>query len=823
MHKLFLVFGAIIMILLVDCSKQTDWSPVQGDIMTRWAKEVKPDRVLPEYPRPQMIREEWKNLNGLWEYAIRPKTESRPDTFDGKILVPFPIESALSGMKKPVSEDNKLWYRNSFKVPQNWLDRRILLHFGAVDWETTVWVNGNEVGHHRGGYDAFSMDITDALNREGIQEIVLSVWDPIDSDYQPRGKQVKEPHGIWYTSVTGIWQTVWLEPVPEIYIESITIITDIDEKQVKIKTLCSGTKPDYRIRIKIKAGNDVITEVTGFPFEEISAKIYNPIFWSPDNPFLYDLEVSLVNGEGEETDQIASYFGMRKISLGKDENGINRIFLNNEPIFMHGPLDQGWWPDGLYTPPTDEALRYDIEFTKLLDFNMARKHVKIEPDRWYYWCDKLGLLVWQDMPSGDKFIGHHEPDIERSSESAEQFNYELKSMIDGFFNHPCIVIWVPFNEGWGQFDTERITRWIKNYDPTRLINPASGWADRGVGDVNDIHRYPGPGKPENEPSRAVVLGEFGGLGLPLLDHTWRQDKNWGYRGYQTADELTHAYQELTRKLIPLIAEGLCAAVYTQTTDVEIEVNGLMTYDREVIKMNPETVRLINQGYLSPEIISDDEIFLDQAKIELKSFKGGEIRYTIDGSEPNNISLLYSDPIAVENTTTVRARSFWENGIQSLVAKFTCKKVELTDPVQVENLKPGLTVHYYEGEWDLLPDFSTFSHIFSKTVAEIDLKSAPRKEDFALKFKGFIKVPANGIYTFYSNSDDGSKLYVTDQLIVTNDGLHGMREEYGKIALKAGFHQFSVEFFQKKGGLALEVYVKGPEIEQQLIPSSMLFH
>ncbi|UCE04416.1 MAG: beta-galactosidase [bacterium] len=595
MFKLFPLIGVIIVILVVDCSQQTEWSPVQGDMMTRWAKEVKLNKVLPEYPRPQMVRKEWKDLNGLWEYAVRPKTESQPDTFYGKILVPFPIESALSGVKKFVGNKNKLWYRSSFKISKNWFGRRILLHFGAVDWETTVWVNGKEVGHHRGGYDAFSFDITDALSEEGRQEIVISVWDPVDSGYQPRGKQVNEPRGIWYTSVTGIWQTVWLEPVPATYIESLKIIPDIDVQMVKIKALCSATKPDYRIQIKVKDGKQVRAEITGFPFEEIVAKINNPKLWSPDNPFLYDLEVSLVNGKGGQIDHILSYFGMRKISLGKDEKGITRLFLNNEQIFIHGLLDQGWWPDGLYTAPTDEALRYDIEITKELSFNTARKHVKIEPARWYYWCDKLGLLVWQDMPSGDKYIGPDDPDIQRTPESAEQFNFELKKMIDGHFNHPSIVMWVPFNEGWGQFDTERITHWIKNYDPTRLVNPASGWVDRGVGDVYDIHSYPGPDKPENEPNRAAVLGEYGGLGLPLLEHCWRQEKNWGYQGYQSVEELTNAYQELTLKLLPMIPEGLCAAVYTQTTDVEIEVNGLMTYDRAVIKMNPETVRLINQG------------------------------------------------------------------------------------------------------------------------------------------------------------------------------------------------------------------------------------
>jgi beta-galactosidase/beta-glucuronidase len=599
MHRLTVILGISIVTLLASCTKQPDWSPAPGDIMTRWAEYVNHDKVLPEYPRPQMVRKEWRNLNGLWNYAIRPKEESKPDIFDQKILVPYPIESALSGIKKPVGGENKLWYQRSFEIPDGWKGQRIILHLGAVDWETTVWINNREVGKHRGGYDGFGFDITDFLDQSGSQEIVLAVWDPVDSGFQPRGKQVKKPRGIWYTSVTGIWQTVWLEPVPIMHIEYLKIIPDVDESCVRITAFCTEMNPGYSVLVRIKDDNQVQAEVEGVPGEEIVANIENPALWSPDSPFLYNLEVSLINDQEKQIDFVSSYFGMRKIALGKDEQGITRIFLNNEPIFMHGPLDQGWWPDGLYTAPTDEALRYDIEMTKKLGFNMIRKHVKIEPERWYYWCDKLGLVVWQDMPSGDESIGPEDPDILRSKESAVQFKKELRCMIDGLYNHPSIIMWVLFNEGWGQFETEKITQWIKEYDPTRLVNSASGWSDRGCGDVHDIHSYPGPASPPNEGDRAAVLGEYGGLGLPLLGHTWRKEENWGYRGFENAEDLTFAYQELTRKLWPLFKNGLCAAVYTQLTDVEIEVNGLMTYDRAVIKMDPERVRLINRGYLAP--------------------------------------------------------------------------------------------------------------------------------------------------------------------------------------------------------------------------------
>lgn len=797
--------------------------PVPGDITTRWAEQVQPDQVLPEYPRPQMVREKWKNLNGLWDYAIRAKEDSVPANFDGRILVPFPIEAALSGVKKTVGENQRLWYRRVFEIPSKWRGQRILLHFGAVDWESRVWMNGQEIGHHRGGYDAFSFDITDHLRPKGQQELVVAVWDPVDTGFQPRGKQVRQPGGIWYTSVTGIWQTVWLEPVPAVHIESLLITPDPDKQQVKLVVNCSSIRPDHQIRARVTDNGRTLVEQIGSPFAEMALALEQPKQWSPESPVLYGLELTLMDGKRQILDQVNSYFGLRKISLGKDSTGITRIFLNDQPIFMHGFLDQGWWPDGLYTAATDEALRYDIEVTKKLGFNVARKHVKIEPERWYYWCDRLGLLVWQDMPSGDGFIGSSEPDLSRSSESAFQFKSELKAMIDGRYNHPSIVMWVPFNEGWGQFETEGIVRWIKNYDPTRLVNNASGWTDRGVGDVHDIHAYPGPARPENEEHRAAVLGEYGGLGLPLAGHTWRTEQNWGYRGYQDAQELTSAYEELTRKLLPLIPQGLCAAIYTQTTDVEVEVNGFMTYDRRLIKMDPETVRLINQGYLSPEIISEDNIFLDRARIELKSSLGGDIRYTLDGSEPALQSTRYVAPLTLENTATIRARTFWQDGRCSRVSHFTCTRVQLIDGIAVEQPQPGLKVYFYEGEWNSLPDFTQLIPAETKRSTKINLQLFPKTNDFGLRFHGFIQIPTPGIYTFYTNSDDGSSLSIHNQRIVSNDGLHGLREEAGKVALQAGFHPITIDFFQKKGGLGLEVYFQGPGIDKQLLPENILFH
>ncbi len=571
------------------------WQPAQGPLRTRWAKDVSPAKAHPEYPRPQLVREEWLNLNGLWDLGISAK-EATHATFDTQILVPFPVQSALSGVMRSVSENERIWYRRTFEVPRKWEGRRILLHFGAVDFEATVWVNGKEVGQHRGGYDAFCLDITDAVNLSGDNELIVTAWDPTDAGTQPRGKQVRKPNGIWYTPTSGIWQTVWLEPVYATHITNLKITPDVDNSAVTIRPITPPMLGICMVEVTIRDGRRVVSTASVTAGGQITMPVKNARLWSPEDPHLYSVTVNLRLGN-RRMDKVESYFGMRKISLGKDGKGFTRLMLNNKPYFQLGPLDQGFWPDGLYTAPTDEALRSDIEMTRKLGFNLARKHVKIEPDRWYYWCDKLGLLVWQDMPSGDKYIGRRDPDITRSPESGKQFEQELTALIQGRGNHPCIVMWVPYNEGWGQWDTARIVEMIKRLDPTRLVDNASGWTDRGVGDVNDVHKYPGPGSPQPAANRAAVLGEFGGLGLPMRGHTWQSEKNWGYRSFTDAAALTTAYVDLVAKLFPLIEEkGLSAAVYTQTTDVEIEVNGLMTYDRELVKMDLNKVAAANRGH-----------------------------------------------------------------------------------------------------------------------------------------------------------------------------------------------------------------------------------
>ena len=585
------------------------WQPAQGPLMTRWAKDVKPGKALPEYPRPQMVRAEWQNLNGLWSYAIVPKDSSQPEQWDGQILVPFPVESALSGVTKPLGPDQRLWYRRAFDVPKKWKGRRVLLHFGAVDWETAVFVNGKELGTHRGGYDGFSFDITDALNPSGKQVIVVTVSDPTDRGPQARGKQVRRPNGIWYTSTSGIWQTVWLEPVTAAHVESLQITPDIDKSEVVVTVnatnILSLTTPiREELTVVVQSRNKGFPSASGRVGEPIHVRVPKAHLWSPDDPYLYEAEIILVSSlhDNAPIEEVRTYFGMRKTSIGPDADGTLRLCLNNKPLFQFGPLDQGFWPDGIYTAPTDEALRYDIEMIRKLGFNMARKHVKVEPDRWYYWADKLGLLVWQDMPSSN--VGDNRTDQIRAGneDAAKQFETELKALVEGRGNHPSIVMWVPFNEGWGQYDTARIANMVKQLDPSRLVDDASGWTDRGAGDVMDIHHYPTPAAPKLEEKRAVVLGEFGGLGLPVRGHTWQAEKNWGYQSYTNSAALTTAYVALLDKLHPLAGKpGLSAAVYTQTTDCEVEVNGLMTYDRAQVKMDAAKIAGANRKvYLPPQ-------------------------------------------------------------------------------------------------------------------------------------------------------------------------------------------------------------------------------
>jgi beta-galactosidase/beta-glucuronidase len=592
-------FFLIILFVLTPVILQAQshsWKPKNPRLTTPWTSKVSPNTPHNKYPRPQMVREKWKNLNGLWDYAITSSLKQSADNWEGQILVPYPIESALSGVKKQVTPDQKIWYKRTFTIPNGWNGQRVLLHFGAVDWKANVWVNGHKVGDHQGGYGAFTFDITDELKTEGKQQITVSVWDPSDAGYQPHGKQSLHPRGIWYTSASGIWQTVWLEPVPDVSISKLKLTPDIDHNLLHIKATGNKKSSAYTVKAVAYADGKQVGKIRSSLGKTANMPIHDMKLWSPKHPFLYDLTVTILKN-GHQVDQVKSYFGMRKIQLGHDQEGYVRLFLNNKPLFEFGPLDQGYWPDGIYTAPTDDALEYDIKMTKALGFNMIRKHVKVEPQRWYYYTDKIGLLVWQDMPSGDKHIQPNEKDIHRVAQSAHDFKMELDELIAEHYNHPSIVTWVPFNEGWGQFQTARIAKLVKKLDPTRLVDCPTGWQDRGVGDMHDIHKYPGPAMPDTESDRAAVLGEFGGQALVVKGHLWLNDFSKApshYKTSQSRSKLHHKYDDLIDKLIPLKRKGLAAAVYTQTTDVEIEVNGLMTYDRKVLKFDKDHLKEINQ-------------------------------------------------------------------------------------------------------------------------------------------------------------------------------------------------------------------------------------
>ena len=596
-------FLLLIILLFSSVSSFAQWKPAGDKIKTVWAEKIDPNNVLPEYPRPIMERDKWQNLNGLWDYAILPMGQQEPQTFDGKILVPFAVESSLSGVQKELGKEKELWYRRTFTIPSDWKSKNVILHFGAVDWKAEVYLNNIKIGSHTGGYTPFCFDVTPFLT-SGNQKLVVKVWDPTSDSSIPRGKQVTNPNGIWYTPVSGIWQTVWLEPVNNKHIVGITPIANIDNNNLKVKVCTKNTESSDIVEVKLKDNNKVIASAKGVVGQTLDIAIPNAKLWSPESPFLYDLDVTLIE-RGKSVDKVSSYAAMRKVSKKRDANGIIRIQLNNKDIFHFGPLDQGWWPDGLYTAPTDEALKYDIVKTKDFGYNMIRKHVKVEPARWYTHCERLGILVWQDMPNGDQgphWDMHHYFDgkeVTRSIESEQNFRKEWKEIMDYLMPYPSIAIWVPFNEAWGQFKTQEITEWTQYYDPSRLVNPASGGNHYlKVGDILDFHKYPSPEMMMYDNERITVIGEYGGIGMPLTDHLWQPDKNWGYVQFKSAKEVTDEYVKYGRQLLNLVKSGISGGVYTQTTDVEGEVNGLITYDRKVIKVEEDRIRKINQEIIN---------------------------------------------------------------------------------------------------------------------------------------------------------------------------------------------------------------------------------
>ena len=557
---------------------------------TPWGERLDPARPLPEYPRPQMRRDRWLNLNGPWDYAIT-KDGLRPAAFEGRIIVPFSPEAELSGVGRSPGRDEYLWYRRDVTLPKAFEGRRLLLHFGAVDQEAEVWVNGRHVVSHVGGYLPFSAEITEAVNGESF-ELLVRVRDETDRGERCRGKQSSRPSGIWYTAQSGIWQTVWLEPVPEKYIESLRITPDFDRAIVQIGASL--------------AGEGIARAHFGGKSYVLPARIPVPDFeaWSPEHPRLYEFSVSF----GE--DRVDSYFAMRKFSVERDPQGTPRLFLNNRPYFHNGLLDQGYWPDGLYTAPSDEAFVYDIRKAKDMGFNMLRKHIKVEPLRWYYNCDRIGMLVWQDMPCGGGAYnplvvsaplitgislrdGCHALFSRRDGAERERFRQELGDMIRHLYNCPCVCMWVPFNEGWGQFDAAAIHAYVRALDPTRTVDHASGWHDQGIGEIRSLHvyfrRY--DYRPDDR-GRAVVLSEFGGYVHRVEEHS-QSERSFGYKKCKTPEALRLSLKALYRdEIAPAKKYGLAAAVYTQLSDVEEELNGLLTYDRKVVKIPPEEIKEI---------------------------------------------------------------------------------------------------------------------------------------------------------------------------------------------------------------------------------------
>jgi Glycosyl hydrolases family 2, sugar binding domain/Glycosyl hydrolases family 2/PA14 domain/Chitobiase/beta-hexosaminidase C-terminal domain len=810
------------------------WRPAAGVPLTRWAADVDPRGVLPEYPRPQMVRPRWQNLNGVWELDLPADENARPafgQALPERILVPFPAESALSGVMRRAT---RAVYRRTFHAPELVDGERLLLHFGAVDWRATVFVNGREVAHHTGGYGAFSADVTHALRPGGEQELVVDAWDPTDAFGQPRGKQATEPlHGLFYTPVTGIWQTVWMEPVPAASIDSLRMVPDVADGALRLTVRGRGTTGGETVEAVALADGREVGRAEGAVGGEIRVPVPDPRPWGPDDPFLYDLRVTLRRG-GEAADRVDSYFGMRTVGLARDEAGFTRIALNGRPWFHVGPLDQGWWPDGLYTAPTDEALRSDVERTRALGFGFTRKHIKVEPARWYHHADRLGLPVWQDMPCG----------WNDTPEARAHFEAELREMLEQRGNHPCIVAWVPFNEKWGQPSeawTREVAARIRAADPTRLIDDASGWQHTGAGDVIDVHRYQGPQALVPSADRATVVGEYGGLGLAVPGHLWREsDENWGYGGaYRSRAEMNDRYDLLMKRAWRLRdTHGMSAAVYTQLTDVEAEVNGLLTCDRAVLKFDADRLAAVNRG-LAPLLLPEYGDFTDSVQVTVHQGTPTELRCTVDGSEPTVDSPVFQ-PFTLDRDATVRVRGFVDGEPTAAPeARMDYRRVPGRAPEDVR-VEPGVRYEFfpddspeprYRLDWPVRdrlqrrdPRPGDPPPTKTGTLPGFSLEPRDREEMFGFRFTGHLRVPATGVWTFAARSDDGVSLWIGEENVFWSMGQSpAAQEDEGMIALQAGLHPFVLAYHQAYGPMELQLFVEGPGMARQPVPASMLFH
>ncbi|WP_238008227.1 AbfB domain-containing protein [Dactylosporangium sp. AC04546] len=645
-------------LLAVSGQPASAWTPKTPPMTTPWTNSVSTTNPLPEYPRPQLTRPDWQNLNGIWDFAVTGSGQSSPPaTFGEQIRVPFPVESALSGIQRRVTEGDKLWYRRTFTIPAGWSGRRVQLNFGAVDWQTTVWVNGTQAGAiHSGGYDAFSYDITSLLNG-GTNTIVVGVWDPTDAGSQAVGKQRRNdvlPHpggGIFYTGSSGIWQTVWLEPTPSALITRVDLVPNLSNNTLAVTVFGAGLS-GHTAFVSVLDGTTVVGTASGSTGAAFSVSVPNARRWSPSDPFLYNVRVELRSGS-TVVDSVGSYAGMRSISTGV-VNGQRRILLNGQFVFQTGTLDQGYWPDGIYTAPTDAALRYDLQAHKDLGFNMVRKHIKVEPQRWFYAADQLGLLVWQDMPAMPT-------GVVPSAAARTQWELEYDRIIDQHRSSPSVVMWVNQNEGWGQYDQARIANEVKAYDPSRLVNNMSGVnccgsIDGGNGDVVDNHVYVGPGATRPSSTRAAVLGEFGGLGLRVSGHEWSPGNGFSYEDQGNAtrlnDRLNGLYEQLRTGGLP---SGLSASVYTEITDVENEVNGLVTYDRQIVKVDAARLRASNQALIAAS--SNPGSFVSLPSNVYRSFRATTACCTTRYIRHQN-SLGYTEVVTASSTTLLKQDATW---------------------------------------------------------------------------------------------------------------------------------------------------------------------
>jgi len=758
-NRICIIF-TLVLLLQYSFIQAQNWAPVPGQIMTSWANDVTPENVWKEYPRPQMVRTDWLNLNGLWDFEITDRdTNKIAINYARKILVPFCVESALSGIKETITGKQQMMYRRYFTVPSNWNQKYLILHFEAVDYETKVWVDGKYVGMHKGGYDHFQFDITGFLSKEQKHEIKIVVWDPTNEGSQPIGKQSLPAikNVTKYTATSGIWQTVWLEPINDVAIESIKIIPNIDNATISLQTKLVGATQGTRIKIQaFDQGKEIASSVAADD-ELVSLQLNQPKLWSPTNPFLYDLKLSLVK-DGKVVDEVSSYFGMRKISMGRDHEGYMRILLNNAIIYQLGPLDQGYWPDGILTPASDQALRYDIAYLKKIGANMDRMHMKVQPERWYYHCDQLGILVWQDMVSPTKFIDT------KSNLNSSDFELEHNITVDQLYNHPSIIQWVLFNESWGQYDTERLTAALKAKDPTRLVINASGWHDKKVGDIRDFHDYtihPAIALVTKNDDRAMVLGEAGGFDLLIPGHLWTPDlktetklkTDWTIdfkKGVvKSADELIEKYTILLDDLFQLKKYGLNAVVYTQISDVEDEISGWMTYDRKVSKLPDTTFAALHQQFFKPTITGKYIL-----PLSMNTAQQWNYRFTAPSNDwIKNTTIadfkLGEAPFGIESNNAHKVNTTWNTNSLFLNKEFTL--TALPSKLSLVACNTGITDVYINGAYVM--QFNNFL----KNDPEVKI-SETLLSDKAMKL---LKVGVNQLSLKFNFPSVGKPVYYYD--------------------------------------------------------------